>query len=42
MFSAGLWLVARIVRAGDKDQADGPVGGGRPAAAVKPAPGDQP
>jgi len=42
MFPTGLWLVLRIVRGGighEKDK-DGPVGGGRPAAAVKPVPGD--
>ena len=42
MFPAGLWLVARIVRGGVVSHRDSPVGGGRPAAAVKPVPGDQP
>ena len=44
MFPTGLWLVLRIVRGGighEKDK-DSPVGGGRPAAAVKPIPGDAP
>src|SRR3984885_2480894 len=40
MFPAGLWMVARIVRGGVVSQPHGPVGGGRPAAAVKPVPGD--
>ena len=38
MFPAGLWMVARIVRGGVVSQPHGPVGGGRPAAAVKPVP----
>ena len=47
MFPAGLWMVARIVRGGvsrqqASHQPDGPVGGGRPAAAVKPPPGEAP
>ena len=41
MFPAGLWFVARIVRGGAVEQKQGPVGGGRPAAAVKPVLGDE-
>ena len=40
MFPAGLWMVARIVRAGTTAHAAPPVGAGRPAAPVKPVPGD--
>src|SRR5882757_614200 len=39
MFPAGLLMVRRIVRAGVSDHDDAPVGGGRPAAPVKPVPG---
>jgi cytochrome d ubiquinol oxidase subunit I len=43
MFPAGLWMVARIVRGGvGRGDIQSPVGGGRPAAAVKPVPGDTP
>jgi cytochrome d ubiquinol oxidase subunit I len=39
MFPTGLWLVARIVRGGvGTAHGDGPIGGGRPAAAVKAPP----
>jgi cytochrome d ubiquinol oxidase subunit I len=40
MFPAGLWMAARIVRGGVAPDMHVPVGGGRPAAAVKPIPGD--
>src|ERR1019366_8740736 len=40
MFPAGLWMVTRIVRAGVSAQGAVPVGAGRPAAPVKPVPGD--
>ena len=40
MFPAGLWMVTRIVRAGVSDNGAAPIGAGRPAAPVKPVPGD--
>ncbi len=40
MFPAGLWMVMRIVRGGVSKDEGGPVEGGRPAAPVKPVPGD--
>jgi cytochrome d ubiquinol oxidase subunit I len=39
LFPMGLWMVARIVRGGVTAHQDAPVGGGRPAAPVKPVPG---
>ncbi len=40
MFPAGLWMVMRIVRAGVVKDGHAPVEAGRPAAPVKPVPGD--
>jgi cytochrome d ubiquinol oxidase subunit I len=42
MFPAGLWFVARIVKGGLASDMTSPVAGGRPAAPVKPVPGDAP
>jgi cytochrome bd ubiquinol oxidase subunit I len=38
MFPTGLWFVLRIVRGGVSVEDAGPIGAGRPAAPVKPAP----
>ena len=42
MFPAGLWFVARIVKAGITTDIASPVEAGRPSAPVKPVPGDTP